>query len=156
MRRTRCSVRTGLTSWPRSWRVAVSLLLRATTQDHLLIACSDANEDADHVFLMFSATFPAPARVLSREYMAQDHVRITVGRPGSAHRNIHQDVVFVDGHQKQSAVYDLLLSSEPSRTLIFCNSRHQVDLLDDFLYNRRLPTTSIHSDRNQREREGAL
>jgi ATP-dependent RNA helicase DDX3X len=44
----------------------------------------------------------------------------------------------------------------PSRTLIFCNSKRGVDYLDDFLYNLGMPTTSIHSDRTQREREDAL
>jgi ATP-dependent RNA helicase DDX3X len=29
-------------------------------------------------------------------------------------------------------------------------------MVDDFLYNRGLPTTSLHSDRTQREREDAL
>jgi ATP-dependent RNA helicase DDX3X len=44
----------------------------------------------------------------------------------------------------------------PSRTLIFCNSKRGVDYLDDFLFNLGMPTTSIHSDRTQREREDAL
>src|SRR5437763_4057472 len=44
----------------------------------------------------------------------------------------------------------------PSRTLIFCNSKKGVDYLDDFLYNLGMPTTSIHADRTQREREDAL
>lgn len=44
----------------------------------------------------------------------------------------------------------------PSRTLIFCNSKRGVDYLDDYLYNLGMPTTSIHSDRTQREREDAL
>ena len=40
--------------------------------------------------------------------------------------------------------------------MIFVNSKKAVDFLDDFLYNRGLPTTSIHADRNQREREDAM
>jgi ATP-dependent RNA helicase DDX3X len=40
--------------------------------------------------------------------------------------------------------------------MIFCNSKRGVDYLDDFLYNLGMPTTSIHSDRTQREREDAL
>lgn len=48
------------------------------------------------------------------------------------------------------------MSMPPSRTLIFVNSKAQADLLDDFLFNSGLPSTSIHSDRTQREREDAL
>jgi len=105
---------------------------------------------------MFSATFPKGARALARQYMSQDHVRIKVGRPGSSHKNIRQYIVYVDEDEKRRATYDLLFGMQPGRTLIFCNSKMTVDLLDDYLYNAGLPTTSIHADRNQREREDAL
>jgi len=117
---------------------------------------TDTNEDADHLYMMFSATFPKAAREMARQYMVQDYFRVRVGRAGSAHKNIRQEVLYVDQDQKRECVFDLLFKSEPSRTLIFCNSKAQVDLLDDFLYNRGLPTTSIHADRNQREREDAM
>ena len=106
--------------------------------------------------MMFSATFTKEARKTARQYMDQNYVRIRVGRSGSTHKNIRQNVVWVDQDRKREAVYDLLLASEPVRTLIFCNWKAEVDLLDDFLYNRELPTTSIHADRNQREREDAM
>ena len=106
--------------------------------------------------MMFSATFPKSAREMARNYMTQDYVRIRVGRAGQAHKNIRQDVVYVDQDRKRSAVYDLLFQSEPARTIIFCNAQTTVDLLDDFLYNRGMPTTSIHAGRNQREREDAM
>ncbi len=117
---------------------------------------ADTNEDADHVYMMFSATFPKGVRRLAGEYMAEDFVRLRVGRAGSSHKNIKQNVIWVDGNIKKQAVFDLLYASEPARTMIFCNSKGAVDELDDFLYNRGLPTTSIHADRNQREREDAM
>jgi ATP-dependent RNA helicase DDX3X len=106
--------------------------------------------------MMFSATFKKEARALSRQYMAEDYVQIRIGRAGQAHKNIRQNVVWVDQDKKREAVFDLLFEMEPARTIIFCNAKAQVDLLDDFLYNRGLPTTSIHADRNQREREDAM
>lgn len=105
---------------------------------------------------MFSATFPKGAREMARQYMAGDYFRIRVGRAGQAHKNIRQNIIEVDQNNKREAVYDLLFAMEPARTLIFCNSKPTVDLLDDYLYNRGLPTTSIHADRNQREREDAM
>ncbi|KAI5364672.1 Putative ATP-dependent RNA helicase DEAD-box, Helicase superfamily 1/2, ATP-binding protein [Septoria linicola] len=121
-----------------------------------ILGGGDANDDADHIFMMFSATFPKGARRVAREYMADDHFRIRVGRAGQAHKNITQAIIEVDGINKREAVYDLLFAQDPARTLIFCNSKPGVDQLDDFLYNKGLPTTSIHSDRNPREREDAL
>jgi ATP-dependent RNA helicase DDX3X len=106
--------------------------------------------------MMFSATFPKSAREMAREYMALDYMRIRVGRAGQAHENITQEVIEVTRQNKKQATYDVLFASKPARTLIFCNSKHEVDLLDDYLYNQGLPTTSIHGERDQREREDAI
>lgn len=135
---------------------------------------TDTNEDADHTFMMFSATFPKAARALAKEFMTHDHVRVRVGRAGSTHlselltqtvRNrsalssvlltLPLQVVFVDEDKKRSALYDLLMSMPPSRTIVFVNNKRQADFLDDFLFNQGLPSTSIHADRTQREREDA-
>ena len=42
--------------------------------------------------MMFSATFPKQARIVAKEYMASDHIRIRVGRAGSTHVNVTQKV----------------------------------------------------------------
>lgn len=114
------------------------------------------NTDADHTYLMFSATFPKAERRLAREYMEDDYVKIKVGRVGSTHANIKQSIVYVDRSAKNQALLDLITSGEPQRTLVFVNSKITCDMVDDFLYNNGLPTTSIHADRTQREREDAL
>lgn len=121
-----------------------------------IMAGGDTNDDADHAYLMFSATFPKELQKLARKYMAAEHYQITIGRAGSSHRNIEQDVIYVDGDLKLQACYDLLLANPPVRTLIFCNSKRAVDELDAYLYQRNLPTTSIHSDRSQMEREDSM
>lgn len=48
--------------------------------------------DADRTFMLFSATFPNTARLLAKEYLADDHIKIRVGRMGSTHKNILQRV----------------------------------------------------------------
>jgi len=121
-----------------------------------LFSGADVNTDADHTYLMFSATFPKSARKLAREYMDKDYVRIKVGRVGSTHQNITQQIIFVEESNKNQALFDLIFSDGPQRTLVFTNSKVKCDMVDDFLYNKGLPVTSIHSDRTQREREDAL
>jgi ATP-dependent RNA helicase DDX3X len=106
--------------------------------------------------MMFSATFPKMARDLAKEHLHHDHVRVRVGRAGSSHVNIKQDIVFVDPSQKRQALIDLLMSCPPARTIIFVNSKRAADEVDDFLYNNGMPCTSIHSGRTQREREDSL
>lgn len=63
--------------------------------DSLFGAGSDTNVDADHTYLMFSATFSKEARKLCREHMEEDFVRIKVGRIGSTHSNIQQEIIYV-------------------------------------------------------------
>ncbi|RMD42079.1 hypothetical protein DV735_g3057, partial [Chaetothyriales sp. CBS 134920] len=121
-----------------------------------LISGGDANEDADRQYLLFSATFDKNMRKLAKKYLSNDHVRIRVGRAGSTHMNIKQNVMWVESNLKQQALYDLLISMPPSRTLVFVKSKKTADFVDDFLFNMGLPSTSIHSDRTQREREDAL
>jgi ATP-dependent RNA helicase DDX3X len=108
--------------------------------------------------MMFSATFNKTARQLAKEYMADDYVRIRVGRPGQSHKNIRQHVIEVDGGRKRDACLDFLMNiEEKGRTLIFCNSKPGVDLLDDYLFNTGgLPVTSIHGERPQIEREDSM
>lgn len=106
--------------------------------------------------MMFSATFPKIARDIAKEHLAHDHVRIRVGRAGSSHLNIKQAVYYVEPSAKHKALYDLLLSAPPARTIIFVNSKRTADEVDDFLFNSDLPCTSIHSDRTQREREDSI
>jgi superfamily II DNA/RNA helicase len=41
---------------------------------------------------MFSATFNKEFRKLAKQYLNQDHVRLRVGRAGSSHHNVVQNV----------------------------------------------------------------
>ena len=54
--------------------------------------------------MMFSATFPKDARKLARECMGDDYYRVRIGRPGQSHKNIKQDVLWVDRDLKQEAM----------------------------------------------------
>lgn len=56
----------------------------------------DMNEDSDHRYLMFSASFNKECRKLAATYLSRDHVRIRISRPGSAVRHIQQVVSDAD------------------------------------------------------------
>ncbi|KAL4754840.1 hypothetical protein BDW72DRAFT_200509 [Aspergillus terricola var. indicus] len=121
-----------------------------------IMSGGDINEDADHRYMMFSATFNKECRELARKFLANDHVRVRIGRPGSTHVNVDQNVIYTEPQLKKKCLYDLLLAMPPSRTLVFVNSKATADQIDDYLYNLGLPSTSFHADRTQREREDAL
>lgn len=52
----------------------------------------DANTDGDHRYLLFSATFPKRLKKLAAKFLANDHVHISIGRTGSVHVNVKQQV----------------------------------------------------------------
>jgi superfamily II DNA/RNA helicase len=60
--------------------------------DYFADLFQDLNEDDDHRYMMFSATFNKEFRKLAKDYLADDHVRLRVGRAGSSHRNVVQEV----------------------------------------------------------------
>jgi ATP-dependent RNA helicase DDX3X len=106
--------------------------------------------------MMFSATFNESAMEVANKYSKNRTARIEVGRIGSTHSNITQAILWVDQDLKKQALYDLLFSLIPCRTLIFVNGKRTADEVDDFLFNRGLPSSSFHADRTQREREDSL
>jgi ATP-dependent RNA helicase DDX3X len=53
---------------------------------------ADANTDGDHRYLLFSATFPKRLKKLAAKFLANDHVHISIGRTGSVHVNVKQQV----------------------------------------------------------------
>ncbi|ORY67364.1 P-loop containing nucleoside triphosphate hydrolase protein [Pseudomassariella vexata] len=114
-------------------------------------------EEGNIKYMLFSATFPVAVRKLAKTHLAESHVRIRVGRIGSTHQNIKQDIVWVDPHMKKRALLDLLWSVEqPGRTIIFTNYKRMCDELDDYLFHNDMPCTSMHADRTQREREDSM
>lgn len=52
----------------------------------------DANTDGDHRYLLFSATFPKRLKKLAAKFLDNDHVHISIGRTGSVHVNVKQQV----------------------------------------------------------------
>ncbi|KAK5994957.1 ATP-dependent RNA helicase ded1 [Cladobotryum mycophilum] len=132
-------------------------MLDAGWEDDLRQILSGGEQDEGNVkYGLFSATFPKAARDLAKEYLAASHVRFRVGRAGSTTENIKQIVVEATRESKNATLLTLLDEMPGVRTIIFVNSRQAADSLDDFLYNMKLPVTSIHSDRTQSEREAAM
>ncbi|KAK8102780.1 ATP-dependent RNA helicase [Apiospora sp. TS-2023a] len=132
-------------------------MLHADWEDEFNKILSGGEQEEGNVkYMLFSATFPAAVRKLAKTHLAESHVRVRVGRIGSTHGNIKQDIIWVDHTLKKVALVDLLFSLEPGRTIIFVNNKRVADELDDFLFHKEMPVTSMHADRTQREREDSM
>ncbi|KAI7899208.1 P-loop containing nucleoside triphosphate hydrolase protein [Cokeromyces recurvatus] len=110
----------------------------------------------NRITLMYSATFPKEIRRLARDFLKPNFLFLKVGRVGGTTTDITQKVLWVEEQDKRERVYQLLTSQPPCRTLIFVDTKRNADSLDQYLFDHKLPTTSIHGDRSQMEREDAL
>lgn len=56
----------------------------------------------------------------------------------------------------QTDFIPVIIAGPACRTLIFAKSKPMVDKIDDFLYHKGMPVTSLHSERSQLEREDSM
>ena len=105
--------------------------------------------------LMFSATFAKEVQELARKYLI-DHLFLAVGIVGGTSSDITQKLLQVDDREKRDTLVDMLSKSGQDRTMVFVETKRNADFLASFLCQQGFPTTSIHGDRLQQEREEAL
>ncbi|XP_075185038.1 putative ATP-dependent RNA helicase DDX4 isoform X3 [Anomaloglossus baeobatrachus] len=106
--------------------------------------------------LMFSATFPTAIQQLSREILKPDYLFVVVGLVGGACSDVEQQIIEVDEFGKRDKLLEILQNIGEGRTMVFVKTKKKADFLATFLCQEDLRATSIHGDREQREREMAL
>ncbi|TMW65124.1 hypothetical protein Poli38472_009291 [Pythium oligandrum] len=104
---------------------------------------------------MFSATFPREIQRLASDFL-QDYIFLTVGRVGSASKDVKQQLEYVEQYDKEDFLIRFLNQVQDGLILIFVETKRGADFLEDLLCREGFPATSIHGDRSQREREAAL
>ena len=124
---------------------------------------------------MFSATFPDEIQNSAQKFL-HDYLFLTVGLVGGACVDVEQSFHEVEKFAKRDKLEELMndAARDPKeRTLIFVKvckgvftngvelvffpqTKKNADFLASHLSQEGLPTTSIHGDRLQREREEAL
>lgn len=109
----------------------------------------------DRQTMMFSATFPPNIQRLASDFL-RDYVFLTVGRVGSASKDVTQTVEFAEEKEKEDMLCRFLLTIDEGLILIFVETKRNADYLEEILCNKGFPACSIHGDKSQREREDAL
>nr|ABC87271.1 vasa-like protein [Macrobrachium rosenbergii] len=106
--------------------------------------------------LLFSATYPQDIQKLAADFLKTDYLFLAVGIVGGACSDVEQTFVQVTKYSKREQLLDFLKTIGNERTMVFVETKRQADFIATFLCQEELPTTSIHGDREQREREQAL
>jgi len=109
--------------------------------------------------LMFSATFPDEIQEAAQNFLRKDYLFLVVGMIGGACKDVSQTFHKVEKFDKREKLQEILQDADrdpTERTLVFVQTKKNADFLATFLSGEGIPTTSIHGDRLQREREEAL
>ncbi|KAG8312575.1 putative ATP-dependent RNA helicase ddx4 [Homalodisca vitripennis] len=104
--------------------------------------------------LMFSATFPDEIQQLAGQFL-HNYIFAAVGIVGGACADVEQIFYQVARNEKRNKLKELLLQDN-DKVLVFVETKRNADFIAVYLSEQNIPTTSIHGDRMQREREIAL
>ncbi|XP_065069500.1 uncharacterized protein LOC135694609 [Rhopilema esculentum] len=105
--------------------------------------------------LMFSATFPEEIQNLAAEFL-NDYVFLTIGKVGGTSSDIEQVIEELPESEKRDRLIEILSSEGANKNLVFVETKRSADFLASLLSQNGFPTTSIHGDRFQQQREEAL
>ena len=85
------------------------------------------------------------------------YIMISVGVVGAANTDVDQNVIQVTQYEKRQKLLEMLTPAKTSsKTLVFVESKKNVDFIAAYLCQTGHAATSIHGDRLQPERESAL
>ncbi|KAG8954718.1 mRNA splicing protein prp28 [Tulasnella sp. 424] len=109
------------------------------------------------VTTLFSATMPPAVERLAKKYLRKPAV-ITIGEAGRAVDRVEQRVEFVQGEDKRKArILDILNNGgfEPP-IIVFVNQKKTADMVAKDLSRAGWAPATLHSGKNQEQREAAL
>uniref|UniRef100_A0A8C9A111 RNA helicase n=1 Tax=Prolemur simus TaxID=1328070 RepID=A0A8C9A111_PROSS len=121
-----------------------------------LISCPGMPSKEERQTLMFSATFPEEIQRLAGEFLKSNYLFVAVGQVGGACRDVQQTIFQVGQYSKREKLVEILRNTGDERTMVFVETKKKADFIATFLCQEKISTTSIHGDREQREREQAL
>ncbi|KAF9069869.1 P-loop containing nucleoside triphosphate hydrolase protein [Rhodocollybia butyracea] len=127
-------------------------------QDTEELAYDPKSKIRTRVTTLFSATMPPAVERLARKYLKRPAV-ITIGEAGRAVDTVEQRVEFVHGgeEKKKQKLLEVLNTGQwGSPIIVFVNQKKTADLIAKELGRAGWSTSTLHSGKNQEQREAAL
>lgn len=100
---------------------------------------------------LFSATMPDRIKELSESIM-HDPEFIKVASVSRVDERILQERYFVAQKQKMDLLKDILIVENPNSSIIFCNTKANVEAVADMLWDLGINVETLHGDMEQRDR----
>ncbi len=102
--------------------------------------------------LMFSATMPKAIRRLAEEIL-QKPKTISITKAESTNVNITQHYYVVQERERDDALVRLIDYKNPTKCIIFCRMKKEVDRLVSHLTSQGFKVSGLHGDMEQKQRE---
>jgi len=105
--------------------------------------------------LLFSATMPTAIKNLAKTILKEPEF-ITLTQKNITNDNISQSFYVVDEYERDDALIRLYDFMNPSKSIIFCRTKKEVDRLSTYLVSQGYSAKALHGDMEQRQREEAI
>lgn len=104
--------------------------------------------------ILFSATMPLKIRKFAESALVNPII-INVGRAGAANLDVIQDILNVKEEHKLVHILESLKKTAPP-VIIFCENKRDVDKVHEYLLLKGVDAVSIHSGKDQTERNTSI
>ncbi len=107
--------------------------------------------------LFYSATMPPEIQRLTEQFL-HTPVRVEVARPATTANNITQEIIEVPGNDwaKREALRRLIRDNGVKNAIVFCNRKHDVDIVAKSLQKHGFNAAPLHGDLDQSIRTRTL
>ena len=105
--------------------------------------------------LLFSATMPLAIKNLAKTILNNPEF-ITLTKSDVTNAKITQTFYVVDERERDDALIRLYDYKNPTKSIIFCRTKKEVDRLSTFMVSQGFMAKGLHGDMEQRQREEAI
>ena len=105
--------------------------------------------------LLFSATMPIAIKNLAKTILEEPEF-ITLTKKDVTNSKITQTFYVVDERERDDALIRLYDYKNPTKSIIFCRTKKEVDRLSTFMVSQGFMAKGLHGDMEQRQREEAI
>jgi superfamily II DNA/RNA helicase len=109
----------------------------------------------EHLTALFSATIPSDIERIAKRYM-NDPVTVQLSGDQVAAAEIEHAYYMVSSSIKTRDLLDVVMVEDPSRAIVFCNTREETKLVASVLRREGFHAEELSSDLNQTQRERVM
>ena len=101
--------------------------------------------------LLFSATMPEPIKELAKHILYEPKF-VSVTKKETTNKDIRQLYYVIEEKDRDEAIVRLLEKEEPTKAIVFCRMKREVDRVAEMLQARGFNARGLHGDMEMRER----